>query len=130
MNESRTHLRISQDLCGEPEDLTEGRASARFVTTEQMVTDARGLVHGGFVFGLVDHAAMLAINDPFVVLGEANVRFTAPVKVGDEVIASAEVTETRGKKRVLTVSAKVGEREVLSGTMTAFVLEGHVLDAG
>ena len=48
--------------------------------------------------------------------------------VGDEVIAHAEITETKGKKRVLAVRATVGEREVLVGTLTAFVLEKHVLD--
>ena len=93
-----------------------------------MGADERGLVHGGFVFGLADHAAMLAVNDPFVVLGSSEVRFVAPVRVGDEVVAHAELVETKGKKRVLSVSARVGEREVLAGTMTAFVLDRHVLE--
>jgi len=48
-------------------------------------------------------------------------------KVGDEVVAEAQVKESKGKKRVIEVSAKVGETQVLSGTMTAFVLEEHVL---
>ncbi len=93
-----------------------------------MAVDDRGLVHGGFVFGLVDHAAMVAVNDPNVVLGSSDVRFLAPVSVGDTVDATATVSEEKGKKRVLTVSAKVGDKEVLSGTMTAFVLDKHVLD--
>jgi acyl-coenzyme A thioesterase PaaI-like protein len=93
-----------------------------------MRTDARGLVHGGFVFGLADHAAMLAVNDPFVVLGSADVRFVAPVKVGDVVTAHARVTESKGKKRVVEVHAEVAGKDVLTGTMTAFVLEKHVLD--
>jgi predicted thioesterase len=50
------------------------------------------------------------------------------VRVGDEVVAHAEITETKGKKRVLAVRAIVGDREVLVGTLTAFVLEQHVLD--
>ena len=124
----RTHLGISHTLCGAPVDLQEGRASTRFVATAEMAADDRGLVHGGFVFGLADHAAMLAVNDPFVVLGSSDVRFVAPVRVGDEVIAHAEITENKGKKRVLAVRALVGDREVLVGTLTAFVLETHVLD--
>ncbi len=128
MSEPNTHPKIDRGLSGAPLALSPGKATARFVATDVMSTDDRGLVHGGFVFGLADHAAMLAVNDPHVVLGSADVRFVAPVKVGDEVIASAEVTEEKGKKRVLSVSAKVGEREVLAGTMVAFVLEKHVLD--
>lgn len=124
----KTHLGIDRRLCGEPVSLGEGTATVRFVASPDMAADDRGLVHGGFVFGLADHAAMLAVNDPFVVLGSAETRFLAPVRVGDEVIATATRTEQKGKKHVLAVSAKVGEREVLSGTMTAFALEAHVLD--
>ena len=127
MVEPATHPKLSRPLCGEPVTLEEGRASARFVTTEAMVADEQGLVHGGFVFGLVDHAAMLAVNHPFVVLGSAEVRFTAPVRVGAEVVGHAERTEHKGKKHVLAVRAVVGDREVLTGTMTAFVLDEHVL---
>jgi acyl-coenzyme A thioesterase PaaI-like protein len=128
MTEPATHLKISHRLCGEPVALEEGRAVTRFVATEEMGADEHGLVHGGFVFGLADHAAMLAVNHPNVVLGSAEVRFTAPVKVGEEVEATATRTEAKGKKHVLEVSAKVGDREVLRGTLTAFVLEKHVLD--
>ena len=127
MSTVNTHLGISHRLCGTPGTLSEGSATARFVATEEMGADDQGLVHGGFVFGLADHAAMLAVNDPNVVLGSADTRFLAPVKVGDEVVAEAQVKERKKKKRVIEVSAKVGETQVLSGTMTAFVLEAHVL---
>lgn len=123
-----THLGISHVLCGAPVALAEGSATTSFVATPDMAADARGLVHGGFVFGLVDHAAMLAINDPNVVLGSADVRFLAPVRVGDTVLATAERTESKGKKHVLTVRARVGDKDVLTGTMVAFVLDRHVLD--
>ena len=125
----RTHLAIDQRLCGEPVSLSEGAATTRFTTTPEMAVDKRGLVHGGFVFGLVDHAAMLAINDPFVVLGGADVRFTAPVKVGEIVTATATRSQLKGAKHVVEVRATVGERPVLVGTLTAFVLDHHVLEA-
>lgn len=128
MVEPATHPKLSRALCGEPVALAEGRATVRLTTTDAMVADEEGLVHGGFVFGLVDHAAMLAVNHPFVVLGSADVRFTAPVRRGEEVVAHAERTEQRGKKHVLAVRASVGERGVLEGTMVAFVLDKHVLE--
>lgn len=124
----RTHLAIDPRLCGEPVSLEDGRAVTRFVATPEMAADDRGLVHGSFVFGLADYAAMLAVNDPFVVLGSADVRFTAPVRVGEEVIATATRVEQKGKKHVLEVSASAGDRKVLEGKLTAFVLEKHVLD--
>lgn len=123
-----THPQIRRDLCGEPVALSEGAATVRLVTTAQMGTDDRGLVHGGFVFGAVDYAAMLAVNDPNVVLGSAETRFLAPVKVGDEVIAVATRTSVAGRKHIVAVEAKVGETVVVSGTLTTFVLDRHVLD--
>ena len=122
-----THLKIDHGLCGEPVSLEAGKATARLVTSDQMVVDEMGLVHGGFVFGLADYAAMLAVNDPNVVLGSAEVKFVSPVKVGEEIVATASIAEEKGKKRLLTVRAAVGDRTVLEGTMTAFVLEQHVL---
>ena len=77
-----THLSISRDLVGAPESVSDGEATATLATTPCMAADDRGLVHGGFVFGLADYAAMLAVNDPHVVLGAAETRFTAPVRVG------------------------------------------------
>ncbi len=129
MVDPNTHLEIDGNLCGEVTELEEGKATITLVTRKIMCADGKGLVHGGFVFGAVDYAAMLAVNDPNVVLGSAEVRFVAPVKVGETVVAVATVAESRGKKRVLDVFASVGDRKVVSGTMTAFVLEDHVLEA-
>ncbi len=122
-----THLGISHALCGAPETLGAGTATVSLTTTPDMSADAQGLVHGGFVFGLADHAAMLAVNDPNVVLGAADTRFTAPVKVGEVVTATANRTVQQGRKHVLEVEARVGDTVVMTGTLTAFVLDGHVL---
>ena len=120
---------INTQLCGAPTEIDDGRATAELTTTKEMAVDEQGLVHGGFVFGLADHAAMLAVNDPNVVLGSAETKFTAPVRVGETVTASAKVLETKGKKRVIEVDARVDDRQVLTGTMTAFVLDAHVLSS-
>lgn len=122
----RTHLNISAALVGEPVTLMEGAASARLVTRAEMAADARGLVHGGFVFGLADYAAMLAVNDPHVVLGAAEMRFTKPVRVGDTVLATARRVEAKGRKHTVEVNACVGDVEVFTGTFTTFVLDDHV----
>jgi len=125
--EPRTHLRIDPELVGRPLALAEGRAEVELRTTERMGVDAEGLVHGGFVFGLADYAAMLAVNDPYVVLGAATSRFVRPVRVGDTVVAVAEVGAQTGKKREVRVVARRGEEEVFEGTFTCFVLPKHVL---
>jgi acyl-coenzyme A thioesterase PaaI-like protein len=128
MNQPNTHLSIDAELCGEPLELGPGTASAQLQTTQRMAADTRGLVHGGFIFGLADYAAMLAVNDPHVVLGAADTRFLAPVCAGDVVHAHATVVAEKGKKRVVEATASVGDITVFTGTFTTFVLEKHVLD--
>ena len=98
-------------------------------TTTATVKDANGnVMTGQTVTWATSSASIATVNDPNVVLGHADVRFLAPVRVGERVVATASVTAEKGRKRTLQVSASVGEREVLAGTLTAFVLDRHVLD--
>jgi acyl-coenzyme A thioesterase PaaI-like protein len=123
----RTHGDIDRELCGIPQDVAEGFSRVRLHTNERMAVDESGLVHGGFIFGLADYAAMIAVNHPNVVLGAAEVRFLKPVKVNDIVIAEANVDSTEGKKSTVTVTVKGGETEVFKGEFACFSLEKHVL---
>ncbi len=126
--EIKTHLLAHQPLLGTPFEVVDDEsAKVKLVAIENMVVDDYGLVHGGFAFGLADYAAMLAVNDPNVVIGGANVRFTAPVKRGDIMIADARVVERDKSKRVVHVTVKVDEKPVLTGEMTCFILGKHVL---
>lgn len=131
-----THLAIDPRLCGTPLSLAAGAASAALVALPEMAADARGLVHGGFVFGLADYAAMLAINEPNVVLGSADVRLLAPVVVGDRLRAEAERVRIEGKKQIVEVAVFVepsaearASTRVFFGTFVCFVPGTHVLDA-
>ena len=126
--ERRTHLGIDPSLSGHPVALAEGSATVELTTTAVMAADAEGLVHGGFVFSAADYAAMLAVNDPNVVLAAASMRFLAPVRVGEVVTLSAQVEGERGRKRSVAVEGRVGERAVVSGEFTAAVLDQHVLE--
>ena len=123
-----THTAIAPSLCGSPVSLAPGRAVVRLTLTPAMAVDARGLVHGGFVFGLADYAAMLAVNNPFVVLGAAEVRFLAPASVGETLEAEALAETDAGRKRRVAVTVRRGETEILRGAFTCFVLERHLLD--
>jgi acyl-coenzyme A thioesterase PaaI-like protein len=121
-------MAISREWVGEPLELAPGTAVARLLTRTEMAADERGLVHGGFAFGLADYAAMLAVNDPYVVLGAAETRFLAPVRVGEVLTARAVVESAEGKKRLVKCSVMT-DREVLVATFTCFVLPKHVFDA-
>lgn len=129
----RTHRHLDPALCGRPIHLAAGSSLVELATGEAMRADEEGLVHGGFVFGLADHAAMLAVDEPTVVLAAAEVRFTAPVAVGERLEASAEVEQSEGRRRRVAVTvrrAAPGEEAgepVFTGRFECFVPEQHVL---
>ncbi|MFT3927908.1 MAG: hotdog domain-containing protein [Myxococcales bacterium] len=130
--QAKTHLALNPRLCGSPRELAKDRAVLELTTRPEMAADSQGLVHGGFVFGLADAAAMLAINEPNVVLGSAETRFLAPVVLGETLLATATVTMVEGKKHFVEVDV-TRERsgavpdQVLKGTFVCFVPAQHVL---
>ena len=123
-----THACISPTLVGRPLSLEPGKAVVELVTLESMVADPQGLVHGGFIFGLADYAAMLAVNEPTVVLGASQNRFLAPVRAGDVAVATAVVVTTEKNRHQVECMVKVNDKPVFTGEFTCFVLEKHVLD--
>jgi acyl-coenzyme A thioesterase PaaI-like protein len=123
-----THHLIDQTLCGKVLSVENGNSLVQLLTTPQMVADRQGLVHGGFIFGAADYAAMIAVNHPHVVLGASDVKFLKPVRVGETVMAKAQVKEIKGKKYWVSVSVTHHDQEVFQGMFTCFVLDKHVLE--
>lgn len=128
--EPNTHRALSRPLCGTPRALQPGYAEIELETREEMRADEHGLVHGGFVFGLADHAAMLAINEPNVVLGSADTKFLAPVRVGERLLATARLAGVDGKRQNVEVVVTRADERVLEGTFVCFVPRQHVLLRG
>ena len=122
-----THLKINTKLCGTVTELSDGSATVELVTQPEMAADERGLVHGGFIFGAADYAAMAAVNAPTVVLAAGSCKFLAPSEVGDTVVFKAKRIESDGKKYKITVNGFCGEREVFSGEFKTVVTAKHVL---
>jgi len=122
-----THEEINSKLCGTPIQVEPDFSRIELKTDNSMMVDKQGLVHGGFIFGLADYAAMIAVNDPNVVLGSADVKFLKPVKAGEIVIAEAKTTSKTGKKNIVTVTVSRNEEAVFFGEFACFVLDKHVL---
>ena len=96
-----THLLASKNLIGSVVSIGNYCATVKLTITSEMIVDNYNLSHGGFVFGLADYAAMLAINKPTVVLGKATTKFLKPVVLNDEVTAVATISENVNEKKVI-----------------------------
>lgn len=123
----QTHRHVAAAWVGSAESVKPGFSRVRLLTTPQMAVDESGLVHGGFIFGTADYAAMIAVNHPNVVLGSAEVRFLKPVRAGETVIAEASVHPVEGKKHPVSVRVLRGDDCVFQGSFTCFIPDRHVL---
>ena len=128
-NKQKTHQLASEKLIGSVVSIGTDSATVKLTITEEMIVDSYHLSHGSFVFGLADYAAMLAVNEPTVVLGKATSKFLKPVVLHDEVTAVATITDNSNGKKV-TVSVGVenqNKEQVFEGEFVCFVLEKHIL---
>ncbi|MEM6456850.1 MAG: PaaI family thioesterase [Acidobacteriota bacterium] len=133
----RTHRAIDRRWSGTPTRLADGAAEVELTTTAAMAADEHGLVHGGFVFSLADHAAMLAVNAPTVVLAKAETRFRAPAAAGVRLRASAQRVDDRARPDRARVEVEVVALDdddvpsapVFTGTFHCAVPDAHVLAA-
>lgn len=123
----RTHGRIDAGLCGRPISLEAGRATVELEASATMAADEHGLVHGGFVFGLADHAAMLAVNEPNVVLVSAEVKFLRPVRPGEKLTAQAAVTSAEPPRYAVSCTVSRQGEAVFEGRFSCHVPKQHVL---
>jgi len=128
MNDIITHQKIDQRLCGRPLAVEDGFSRVELLATTEMAADDSGLIHGGFVFGLADYAAMIAVNHPNVVLGAADVKFIKPVQAGQTIHAEARLAEKKGKKHRVDVVVRLADQEVFRGEFICFALDAHVLN--
>lgn len=126
----RTHLSVSEELVGKVEKIESGKSSqVALKTVPQMGVDEKRLVHGGFTFGLADYAAMVAVNDPYVVLLSSQVRFVKPVATGESLTARARVIEEEGRKRKVQCEVfNQDQQKVLEGEFLCLILSQHILE--
>lgn len=122
-----THIKVNTNFCGEVVTIKPGYAKVVLDTLEVMRADEIGMVHGGFIFGAADFAAMAAVNEPNVVLASCTCLFLSPVRVGDQVTFIAEEHQQEGKKRTVQVKGYVYDIKVFEGEFKTIITDRHVL---
>ena len=125
----KTHLAISAELVGTIEAMETGKSARVSLTTlPQMKADEQGLIHGGFTFGLADYAAMVAVNEPSVVLLSSSVKFLKPVIIGDRLTALARIQIIEGRKQKVWCDVfNQDQQQVLEGEFLCLIPNQPVL---
>ena len=124
----KTHDEINASLCGEIREMLDGYVVVELETIAEMKADKHGLIHGGFIFGAADYAAMLAVNEKNVVLANSSSSFLSPVRMGDSVRFEARLKNKEGRKRFIKVKGFVLDVKVYEGEFRTIVTDNHVLN--
>jgi acyl-CoA thioesterase len=105
--------RASQALGMELVEVGPGRATLRMPVRDDMV-NGHGIGHGGLTFAVADSAFAFACNSygRTTVAAAAEIRFLAPVRTGDELVATAVERSRTGRDGVYDVTVRVGETAV------------------
>ncbi|WP_104721598.1 hypothetical protein [Helicobacter mesocricetorum] len=112
---------------GSIKELKQGNAVVFLETSRRMVLDKNGLIHSGNLYSSAAYAALLAVNNPNAVVIGAEVKFLAPLEVGNEVVFKAQTLQEDTKKREVKVEGFVLDIKIFDAMFYVAVFEKHVL---
>ncbi|MFI9815717.1 hydroxyphenylacetyl-CoA thioesterase PaaI [Saccharothrix variisporea] len=94
-------------------DLSDGSATLTMTVTDRMI-NGHGIAHGGYVFLLADTAFACACNRPgsVTVAAQAEIDFLVPVRLGDELVATAVERVRRGRSGIYDITVRRGDEVV------------------
>jgi len=95
------------------------------VPTKEMAFRHTNMVADHHIYSQASSLAVAVVEADLVVTGAARVRFRAPVRIGDKLIARAKVGTHKRNSYIVSVRSKVDEREVFVGKFIVVVLDGE-----
>lgn len=103
----------SGDIIGELIDLELGKSGISIMTiTPDMVMEKARVAQGHFIFAQANSLALAVLDAPAAVTGVANIKYKIPVRIGEKLIAKAEIVKKRGNKYFVWVKTKNDSQEV------------------
>ena len=106
-----------------------GRATLSMTVRADM-TNGHGICHGGFMFSLADSAFAFACNshNHRAVAQACDIVFVAPVRLGDELVATAVERLRNGRNGICDVTVRRGDEVVAEFRGRSRLINGAVLD--
>jgi len=114
----------SSDVIGELIDLELDKQGISILTiTPDMVFEKTQIARGHYVFSQANSLALAVIDAPTALTGVANVKYKMPIRVGEKLIAKAELIRKRGNKSFIWVKTRNEKQEVFRAKFIMVSLE-------
>lgn len=116
----------SGELVGELIDLELGKSGISLLeVTDDMVFEKTKVARGHHVFSQANSLALAVIDAPVAVTGVANIKYKIPVRIGEKLIAKAEIMKKRGNKYFVWVKIRNEVQEVFRAKFIMVSLEDN-----
>lgn len=101
------------EVVGELIDLELGKTGISIMSiTPEMVFERTQVARGHYVFSQANSLALAVIDAPAAVTGVANIKYKTPIRIGEKLVAKAEVVKQRGNKYFVWVKTRNEMQEV------------------
>lgn len=115
-----------REVIGELIDLDLGHSAISIMeVTPDMAFERSGIVRSQYIFAQADSLAIAVIDATNVVTGIVNLKFKRQVKVGEKLLARAQVIRVKGDKSVVLVETRSKGELVFRGKFLVFALDGR-----
>ena len=123
--------RASRALGMQIVDVAPGRATMRMTVREDMV-NGHAIGHGGFTFTLADSAFAFACNsyNRSTVAAACEIRFLAPTRLGDVLVAEAVERNREGRDGVYDITVRVDDKLVAEFVGRSKEIRGTLFEEG
>ena len=121
----------SRGLGMELVDVAPGRATVRMTVRPDMV-NGHAIGHGGLTFTLADSAFAFACNsyNRTTVAAACEIRFLAPTRLGDVLVAEATERSREGRHGVYDVTVRCGQAVVAEFVGRSQEIRGRLFETG
>lgn len=112
------------EIIGELIDVELGKSAISVMeATREMAFERSGIIRSHYIFAQADSLAFSVMDAGSVVTGIANLKFKRAVRVGERLIAKAQVIRTKGNKSVVLVETRSGGDPVFRAKFLMFALD-------
>ncbi|MDI3312212.1 MAG: transcription factor FapR [Thermoanaerobacterium sp.] len=123
-NYNKVKAIVGSEIVGELIDLELGKSGISvFEPTPEMAFLKTKIIRGHYIYSQAESLAISVIDAEAALIGVANIKYKYPVKVGDRLVAKADVTRKRGNKYFVLVMIRVKNKEVFRGKFILVSLE-------
>ncbi|SNX55569.1 transcription factor FapR [Thermoanaerobacterium sp. RBIITD] len=122
---------VGSEIVGELIDLELGKGGISvFEPTSDMAFLKTKIIRGHYIYSQAESLAISVIDADVALIGVANIKYKYPVRIGDRLVAKAEVIRKRGNKYFVWVKIKVKNREVFRGKFILVSLNDENVEKG